>query len=117
MKVKLSRDTCNRIKLTTKKHKEIVDISIFEEDEVNLKSNYLHSDDLQYAPASYYIEAGISVTWAKNRNKVIDLLKEMDEEEFSIAAAGDSTTPCITTYRRRDTKAFVLDLIAYHITK
>jgi hypothetical protein len=113
MKVKLSRETCNRIKLTTKKHKEIVDISTFEEDAVNLKSNYLHSYDLQYAPPSYYIEAGISVTWAKNRNKVIDLLKEIDIEESGIAVDGSN----ITTYRRRDTKAFVLDLIAYHITK
>jgi hypothetical protein len=117
MKVKLSRDTCNRIKLTTKQRKNIVELSIFEADAVNLKSNYLHSYDLQYAPLSYYIEAGISVTWEKNRNKVIDLLKERNEEESSIAAYSNSIATCITTYIRRDTKAFVLDLIAYHITK
>jgi hypothetical protein len=113
MKVKLSRDTCNRIRLTTKKRKKIVDVSIFEEDEINLKSDYLDPDVINYMSPSYYIEAGISVTWAKNRNKVVDLLKEIDILESGIAADGSN----ITTYRARDIKAFVLDLIAYCITK
>jgi len=108
MKVEISRDTGNRIKLTTKKRKKIVVVSIFEEDEVNLKSA-LDYDAIAYAPLSYYAESGITVTWAKNRIKIVDLLKEIDEEESSISAYGEN----ITTYR--DIKAFKLDLIAYHI--
>jgi hypothetical protein len=41
------------------------------------------------------------------------LLKEIDILESGIAADGSN----ITTYRARDIKAFVLDLIAYCITK
>ena len=107
MKVEISRATGNRIKLTTKKRKKTVVISIFEEDEVNLKSA-LDSDSIEYTPLSYYIEAGITVTWAKNRIKIVDLLKEIDEEP-DIVVYGEN----ITTYR--DVKAFKLDLIAYHI--
>ena len=107
MKVEISRDTGNRIKLTTKKRKKIVVVSIFEEDEVNLKSA-LDYDAIAYAPLSYYAESGITVTWAKNRIKIVDLLKEIDEEP-DIVIYGEN----ITTYR--DIKAFKLDLIAYHI--
>jgi hypothetical protein len=109
MKVEISRDTCNRIKLTTKKHKKIAVVSLFEEDEVNLKSDYLDSDSIEYVPPFYYIESAITVTWAKNRVKIVDLLKEIDEEESSISAYGEN----ITTYR--DIKAFKLDLIVYRI--
>jgi len=112
MKVKISRGACNRIKLTTKKHKKIVNVSIFKEDEVNLKPDYLDSNAI-YEPPYHYIESGIIVIRVKNKHYLVDFRKEIDKEESSIVAYDSS----VAIYRKRDTKMFRLDLIAYCITK
>lgn len=115
MKVTLLTYGYDYIELTVKKRKKIITVSKLAEDEVNLRSDYLASDAINYAPSSSYAESGITVVWARNRNKIVDFQREIidDEEEDIIASYGNS----VTTYREWDTKMLALDLVTYCITK
>lgn len=113
MKVKLLTYGYNSIELTVKKRKKMITISRLAEDEVSLRSDYLASDAINYAPSSSYAESGIAVIWEKNRNKIVDFQKEIDEEEDSIESYGNS----VITHRERYSKIFGLDLVTYCITK
>jgi hypothetical protein len=113
MKVNLVTYEYNRIELTTKKRKKIVTISTLKEDGLNLRSDYLASDAIKYAPSSSFIESGITVTWVKNKHDLIDFRKEIDEEKSSLVSYGS----IVATYTQRDAKIFELELVDYCITK
>jgi hypothetical protein len=49
----------------------------------------------------------------KNRNKIVDFQKEIDEEEDNIESYGNN----VITHIDRDAKIFLLDLVTYCITK
>jgi hypothetical protein len=69
MKVNLLTCGYDYIELTVKKRKKIITVSKLAEDEVNLRSDYLVSDAIKYAPSSSYAESGIAVIWEKIETK------------------------------------------------
>lgn len=72
MKVDVSKNKRGHIEITVKKRKKVTFISTLEEDDVALDTDYPKFDSVESNPSLISSWSGLTVTYLKNGNNVID---------------------------------------------